>query len=99
MKECACGVLVLSDWVDCGAPRCVARTNALAADIDHRTWRFKCLLQVTDLNREASYELDKRAQEMSIIMGRRVQSDLMHEALQAKYRSMRREDLLDHFGD
>lgn len=99
MKECKCGVLMLSDWTDCGAPKCMARTAALAANRDHRTWRFKCLMQVRDFNYEASYELDKRTQEMRIMLRRKVEARVLHGNIQAMYRSMRRDDLNDHFGE
>jgi hypothetical protein len=90
---------MLSEWVDCGAPKCVARTNALAADRGHRTWRFKSLMQVSDFNYEAAYELDKRTQEMRIMLRRKVEARILHRNIKAMYRSMRRDDLTDHYGD
>ena len=98
MKECACGVLILDEWTDCGAPACVKRTLDLDSGRDLRTWRFKSLRQVTDFNRNATIELHGRTQEFAFLLRRKVEAGILHENIGAMYRRMRHEDVLDDYG-
>ena len=93
-RRCVCGTLILVEWEDCGAPRCMKRSDSLMADIPHREWRFKAIKQILPFNRVARYKTDQRVQEAALMTGRAIKRGLADENLRRLYRRMRREDAL-----
>ncbi len=94
MKRCVCGTLILVEWEDCGAPRCMLRSQSLAADIPHRDWRFRAIKQILPFNRAARRETDSRVQEAALMTSRVIKQDLADENLRRLNRRMKREDAL-----
>ncbi len=94
MRKCVCGTLILVEWEDCGAPRCMKRSQSLAAEIPHREWRFKAIKQILPFNRVARHETDRRVQEAALMTGRAIKVQLADENLRRLYRRLRREDAL-----
>lgn len=93
-RRCVCGTLILVEWEDCGAPRCMERSDSLMAEIPHREWRFKAIKQILPFNRIARRETDARVQEAALMTGRAIKAQLADENLRRLYRRMRREDAL-----
>ncbi len=94
MRKCVCGTLILAEWEDCGAPRCMKRSQSLAAEIPHRQWRFKAIKQILPFNRVARHQTDQRVQEAALLTGRAIKQDLADENLRRLNRKMGREDAL-----
>ncbi len=91
-RRCVCGTLILVEWEDCGAPRCMKRSQSLAAEIPHREWRFKAIKQILPFNRVARHETDRRVQEAALLTGRAIKQQLADENLKRLYRRIGRED-------
>lgn len=93
-RRCVCGTLILAEWEDCGAPRCMLRSTSLATDIPHREWRFKAIKQILPFNRIARHQTDSRVQEAALMTSRAIKQQLADENLRRLNRRMRREDAL-----
>lgn len=91
-KKCACGTIMDLRRIDCGSPKCVARTLEFDADRPERTERFSGLRQDVEFNHKVDTEAAPRLQENAYRTLRKVTRDLYDETLRLKYAQMRREE-------
>ncbi len=91
-RRCVCGTLILAEWEDCGAPRCMKRSASLMADIPYRQWRHKAVKQVLSFNAAARFKVDQQVQMAAVMTDRAIKQQLADENLRRLNRRIGRED-------